>query len=686
MQLRKVILLLLLFLKSGHGHSLDDYVAMQEVSLSGSSSKQIDTDSADECATKCEEETELSCRSFHYHSAKQQCVLMTENSRTAQVVNMSDVMFYEKRANSPDHQTHSAHLCLEGKGENYRGNISMTASRLTCQNWSEQNPHNHSYSPKKHLSKALVRNYCRNPDGSSAPWCYTTDPSVRWEYCNIPSCDASDHCLKGNGENYRGFVSRTASGYTCQRWSEQAPHSHSFSPEKHPSKNLVSNYCRNPDGSSALWCYTTNPAVRWEYCLVPSCDSSDQCLNGKGENYRGYVSTTASGYTCQHWRTQSPHSHNFSPEKHPSINLVSNYCRNPDGSSALWCYTTNPAQRWEYCLVPSCDSSDQCLKGKGENYRGYVSTTASGYTCQHWRAQSPHGHEFSPEKHPSINLVSNYCRNPDGSSALWCYTTNPAVRWEYCLVPSCDSSDQCLKGKGENYRGYVSTTASGYTCQHWRAQSPHGHEFSPEKHPSINLVSNYCRNPDGSSALWCYTTNPAVRWEYCLVPSCDSSDQCLKGKGENYRGYVSTTASGYTCQHWRAQSPHGHEFSPEKHPSINLVSNYCRNPDGSSALWCYTTNPAVRWEYCLVPSCDSSDQCLKGKGENYRGYVSTTMSGYTCQNWRAQSPHKHDFSPEKHPSINLVGNFCRNPDGEKAPWCYTTDPAVRWEYCIIPSC
>ena len=32
-------------------------------------------------------------------------------------------------------------------------------------------------------------------------------------------------------------------------------------------------------------------------------------------------------------------------------------------------------------------------------------------------------------------------------------------------------------------------------------------------------------------------------------------------------------------------------------------------------------------------------------------------------------------------------NFCRNPDGEpKGPWCYTTDPDERWEYCDIPGC
>ena len=34
-----------------------------------------------------------------------------------------------------------------------------------------------------------AKNYCRNPGGSpEGPWCYTTDPSSRWEYCDVPLC------------------------------------------------------------------------------------------------------------------------------------------------------------------------------------------------------------------------------------------------------------------------------------------------------------------------------------------------------------------------------------------------------------------------------------------------------------------------------------------------------------------
>ncbi|PIO16636.1 hypothetical protein AB205_0035930, partial [Aquarana catesbeiana] len=80
--------------------------------------------------------------------------------------------------------------CLSGKGESYRGSIAVTASGKICQAWSAQKPHNHSRTPENYPCKNLERNYCRNPDGESMPWCYTTDKETRWEYCEIPSCDS----------------------------------------------------------------------------------------------------------------------------------------------------------------------------------------------------------------------------------------------------------------------------------------------------------------------------------------------------------------------------------------------------------------------------------------------------------------------------------------------------------------
>ena len=71
-------------------------------------------------------------------------------------------------------------------------------------------------------------------------------------------------------------------------------------------------------------------------------------------------------------------------------------------------------------------------------------------------------------------------------------------------------------------------------------------------------------------------------------------------------------------------------------------------------------------------------------GKDYRGYVSQTISGLPCQIWTSQSPHMHLRLPSLYPSAGLgEHNYCRNPDGQSTPWCYTTDSYYRWDYCHI---
>ena len=65
------------------------------------------------------------------------------------------------------------------KGRNYQGTQSKTRTGIKCQKWNEDKPHHHS-------KPAVDHNYCRNPDSDDGGvWCFTTDPNVQWEYCDV---------------------------------------------------------------------------------------------------------------------------------------------------------------------------------------------------------------------------------------------------------------------------------------------------------------------------------------------------------------------------------------------------------------------------------------------------------------------------------------------------------------------
>ena len=85
----------------------------------------------------------------------------------------------------------------------------------------------------------------------------------------------------------------------------------------------------------------------------------------------------------------------------------------------------------------------------------------------------------------------------------------------------------------------------------------------------------------------------------------------------------------------------------------------------------------------------NTKECQEGSplGVSYSGRMNVTKSGRDCQVWSAQEPHEHTIGTElgEH-------NLCRfpptdlYPDGFEGVWCYTMDPAERWEHCAVPIC
>jgi len=83
-------------------------------------------------------------------------------------------------------------------GREYMGTLSTTVNGRTCQAWASNTTHEPNSAAQNDAnypdgSRAAANNYCRNPDSDPVgPWCYTTDPDVRWEACNIPYCGTSN--------------------------------------------------------------------------------------------------------------------------------------------------------------------------------------------------------------------------------------------------------------------------------------------------------------------------------------------------------------------------------------------------------------------------------------------------------------------------------------------------------------
>ncbi|KAK3589343.1 hypothetical protein CHS0354_009984 [Potamilus streckersoni] len=249
------------------------------------------------------------------------------------------------------------------------------------------------------------------------------------------------------------------------------------------------------------------------------------------------------------------------------------------GKKEVWC--DHDLAKWDIATLRCVD----CFTSKS-TYKSKISITQGGIPCQRWDSQSPHPHNLEPKDfiEKNISLNEDYCRFVKSSSKPWCYTTDSNLEWDYCAVEKCNR-------RVENDCGLPK--------------------------PLNNANPHYLYTSNGATARYaCHQLSGSTQNSYCPVSTCTNTgwtaasiscgnDDCVRNS-EKYTGKRNCTISGLTCQAWKWKYPHDHRYIAENFPdgSISEAGNYCRDPNGSGTLWCYTTDSGIRSEPCDVPKCD----------------------------------------------------------------------------------
>ncbi|CAG0905074.1 unnamed protein product, partial [Darwinula stevensoni] len=400
-------------------------------------------------------------------------------------------------------QQHTYPECLvTKKGRDYVGTVKNTESGEKCLPWNDL-PYGipDDFSPTETYQSHFPNrdawshnNFCRNPSGRERPWCFVSDAFLRWEYCDIPMCTRTEpqECkVTQQGGEYTGKKNVTHSGFPCLPWGNLQPIRDLKDPSvRFPDFDSLDegfNFCRNPNGDAAPWCfYMEGVSLAWEYCDVRFCEGQGrsgkregekavypECrLSEKGKEYVGTKNETETGEPCLHWATE------------------------PYGTP------------WDFF---SCIRNADCRR-RGRNTWGRRTRPRRE---SRRKASEPYGTPWDffnrgveyalhfLNLDPTVN--KSYCRNPGlYRERPWCFVSDPNIQWKYCDIPLCQDPNppECkLTRQGGEYVGKRNATLSGFPCQHWLASTPNKH-LAIKKQLSafpdeVDGSHNFCRNPDG---------------------------------------------------------------------------------------------------------------------------------------------------------------------------------------------
>merc|ERR1719272_1641302 len=106
-------------------------------------------------------------------------------------------------------------------GRSYRGLVSMTTSGRTCKKWTDTDKGSNVVADVFDDDGTISwgngmgnHNYCRNPNTEqTTPWCYTMDPTVEKEECEIKECPGE---VRNFQEEATSVATEVAGGLDCK--------------------------------------------------------------------------------------------------------------------------------------------------------------------------------------------------------------------------------------------------------------------------------------------------------------------------------------------------------------------------------------------------------------------------------------------------------------------------------------
>ncbi|XP_069059575.1 hepatocyte growth factor activator [Pleurodeles waltl] len=248
-------------------------------------------------------------------------------------------------------------------------------------------------------------------------------------------------------------------------------------------------------------------------------------------------------------------------------------------------------------------------------------------------------------------------------------------------------------------RIHYSCTSNSFSLKKWCATT-HNHDRDGEwglcEIVDEIVIQDHCaRNPCKNGGL-CFNAYDH-RSYYCRCPEEFTGQDCETAKcfdfalyeyfdvGERWPRMHQREVEQCTCNNGQIECEKAQRYS-------DCSNNLCPPQTACKMLLTGETVCACKGNYvgrhCNI---DPNKKCYyRNRADMYRGTERTTQSGSECIPWNSDLLFDEMRSDLVEDAIEKgLGShpYCRSPDGDELPWCYTTkDQHISWEKCNVSRC